>query len=150
MELSIDVHINTDRLKRQFEALADDECMYQIHNLFYKMNDPYVPMQEGMLAHTNVEITKDSVRYNTPYAHYMYVGEVYGPNYPIIEDGIVVGWFSPRGKKKEPTGEKIVYSKEQHPFASKEWDKAMMRDKGDIFLNQVKEILLRRCKELYG
>lgn len=149
MELHIDVHINEAKLEQEFKSLADDECMYQIHNLFAKMCDPYVPMAEGVLSQT-FNISKESVRYNAPYAHYMYVGEVYGPNYPIIEDDIIVGWWSPPGKKKHPTGREIKYNKESHPLATKEWDKAMMRDKGDVFLNQVKEILLRRCKELYG
>lgn len=150
MDIRINVNIDTKRLEKQFEQLADDDCMYQIHNLFYKMNDPYVPMDEGNLAHTSVEVTKDSVRYNQPYAHYMYVGEVYGPNIPIREDGIIVGWFSPKGKKKHPTGREIHYNTSNHPLATKEWDKAMMRDKGDVFLKQVEEILLQRCKELYG
>lgn len=150
MKVDIKVHIDTDKLAQQFEDLKDDNVMYQIHNLFFKMCDPYVPMSEGILAHTNVEVTKDSVRYGQPYAHYMYMGEVYGPNIPIKEDGIIVGWFSPPGKKKHPTGRAINYDKEKHPLATKEWDKAMMRDKGDVFLKQVEEILLQRCKELYG
>lgn len=149
MKVRVGVNINTKKLEQQFQSLVDDDCMYQIHNLFYKMNDPYVPMDEGVLAQ-NHEITKDYVAYRVPYAHYQYVGEVYGPNIPLIEDGIVVGWFSPPGQKKHPTGQEIQYNTEKHPLASKEWDKAMMRDKGDIFLKQVADILVQRCKELYG
>lgn len=150
MRVQIDVNIDTKRLAKQFEALKDDNVMYQIHDLFFKMCDPYVPMSEGILAHTNVDVTKDSVRYVQPYAHYMYVGEVYGPNIPIKEDGIIVGWFSPPGKKKHPTGRDINYDTEKHPLATKEWDKAMMRDKGDVFLDAVKDIIMTRFKELYG
>lgn len=150
MEVRVDVNIDTKKLQQQFESLLDDDCMYQIHDLFFKMNDPYVPMDEGILAHTSVDITKECVHYKQPYAHYMYVGDVYGPNIPIFEDGIIVGWFSPPGQKKHPAGEQLNYNTEKHPLASKEWDKAMMRDKGDVFLKQVADILLRRCKELYG
>lgn len=168
MEVRVDVNIDTKKLQQQFESLLDDDCMYQIHDLFYKMNDPYVPMDEGNLAYTSVEVTKDSVRYNQPYARYMYMGEVYGPNYPIKEGGEVVGFFTnPYGKKapiieggiitgwyspphKHPTGREIRYNTSNHPLATKEWDKAMMRDKGDVFLKQVADILLKRCKELYG
>lgn len=151
MEIKIDVNIDADKLTKQFEALKDDNVMYEIHDLLAKMCDPYVPMAEGILAQSvNLGISKDSITYYGPYAHYMYVGEVYGPNIPIIEDGIIVGWFSPPGQKKEPTGREIQYNKEYHPLASKEWDKAMMRDKGDVFLKAVADILLQRCKELYG
>lgn len=150
MKIQVDVHIDTNNLAKQFAALKDDEVMRQIHNLFFKMCDPYVPMSEGILAHTNVEITKDYVKYGQPYAHYMYMGEVYGPNIPIKEDGIIVGWFSPPNKKKSPTGRDINYDTEKHPLASKEWDKAMMRDNGEVFLNAVKDIIMTRFKELYG
>lgn len=149
MKVNIDVNVNTTKLAKEFEALKDDNVMYEIHDLFAKMCDPYVPMQEGVLSQS-VQIHKDSINYAGPYAHYMYVGEVYGPNIPIIEDGIVVGWFSPPGQKKKPTGREIQYDKEKHPLASKEWDKAMMDAKGDVFLNAVKDILMQRFKELYG
>ena len=149
MEVKVDVHIDTTKLAKQFQSLVDDNCMYQIHNLFAKMMNDYVPFSEGVLSQSLI-VLKDKVIYNTPYAHYQYVGEVYGPNIPIIEDGIITGWFSPPGQKKNPTGKEIQYNKEYHPKASKEWDKAMMSERGEEFLKQVQLILLQRCKELYG
>lgn len=149
MEIKIDVHIDTAKLTKQFEALKDDNSMYEVHNLFAKMCDPYVPFAEGVLSQ-GITIEKDKVIYPPPYAHYMYVGEVYGPNIPIFEDGVLVGFFSIPNKKKVPTGREMQYSKEYHPLASKEWDKAMMNDKGDTFKKAVADILIQRCKELYG
>ena len=149
LEVKLNVNIDTKKLAEQFESLADDKVMYEIHDLFAKMMNDYVPFAEGVLSQT-VQVEKDKVRYNTPYAHYQYVGQVYGPNIPIIEDGVVVGFFSIPGKKKEPTGKEIQYNKEYHPKASKEWDKAMMSERGDEFLKKVQELLLQRCKELYG
>lgn len=151
VNIKIDVHIDTAKLTKQFEALKDDKCMYEIHNLFAKMCDPYVPMKEGVLSQSvYVNISKSDITYPGPYAHYMYVGEVYGPNIPIFEDGVLVGFFSKPGEKKQPTGREIQYNKEMHPLASKEWDKAMMSAKGEEFLKAVQQILLERCKELYG
>ena len=163
MRVNIEVKIDTKKLASQFEALKDDNVMYQIHDLFAKMCDPYVPMYEGVLSQNGhagqyLTITKSGVRWfaksdpsdTVSYAHYQYVGEVYGPNIPIIENGIITGWWSPPREKKKPTGRAIQYSKEKHSLASKEWDKAMMRDKGDVFINQVKEIVMQRFKELYG
>lgn len=149
MKLNIDVKVNTAKLAKEFEALKDDNVMYEIHDLFAKMNDPYVPMQEGVLSQS-VQISKDGITYAGPYAHYMYVGEIYGPNIPIFEDGILVGFFSIPNMPKKPTGREMSYDKEKHPLASKEWDKAMMQNKGDVFLNAVKDILMQRFKELYG
>lgn len=144
------VKVNLGRFTRRIYSLIHDEStMLEIHNLFAKMCDPYVPMDEGVLSQT-LEITPEYVRYIQPYAHYQYTGDVYGPNIPIMEDGIIMGWFSPPGQKKHPTGGTLNYSTERHPLATKQWDKAMMRDRGDEFTKQVKEILVRRAKQLYG
>ena len=149
--MKIKVNINVDQLVGKFEALADDECGIQIHSLFKKMCSPYVPMDTGVLADKYVLVDKDKVVYKQPYAHYQYIGEVYGPNIPIFEDGVLVGFWSPPGKgTKHPTGRPIQYNKEKHPLASKEWDKAMMSAQGEQFVQQVKDILIQRCKELYG
>lgn len=147
--LDVNIDFNMSSIQQKFDNLINDEVMLEIHNAFAKMCDPYVPMDEGVLAQS-VIVEKDHIRYPGPYAHYQYVGEVYGPNIPITENGIIVGWFSPPGKKKHPTGRAINYGREKHPLASKEWDKAMMTDKGDVFTQQVKDILVRRAKQLYG
>lgn len=66
------------------------------------------------------EITPNYVRYTQPYAHYQYNG---------------VGFN---------------HTKDYHPLASAKWDEAMLRDKRDAFLADVKKILVRRAKDLYG
>jgi len=89
--------------------------------------DEYVPKDNGILAQ-NVRITADDdaghILYNSPYAHYQYMGEVYGPNYPITNGGNLVGFYSP--EHKMPTGKKLEYSKFRNPLATDHWDKAMM------------------------
>lgn len=59
---------------------------------------------------------------NVPYAHYQYAGQVYGPNIPKRDaQGNIIGWFSPKGKAKHPTGRKLQYSTTSHPEAGAEW-----------------------------
>ena len=95
---------------------------------------PYLPFDEGVLAgsaNTATEIGSGEVIYDTPYARYLYYGEMYGPNIPITENGEVTGYFSP--PEKFPTGEKLEYSKEKHPQAGPHWfDRAMADHKDDI------------------
>ena len=67
-----------------------------------------------------IEVTSEYVRYTQPYAHYQYNGV--GFNHTL----------------------------DYHPLASAKWDEAMLRDKRDEFLAGVKEILVRRARELYG
>lgn len=148
-ESGFEVKIDTDYLTTMLTSLVDDELMLQVHNLFAKMCDPYVPMDEGVLAQSTI-ISPTGVTYTQPYAHYQYVGMVYGPNIPIFQDGLLVGFRSIPGRKKDPTGREINYSTERHPLATKEWDKAMMRDKGDEFIEQVRQLLIRKAGSLYG
>ena len=145
MGITIDVNFK-GLLTKQKAKFLDDAGKLEITNLFAKMCNDYVPMDEGILSQT-VVVEPERIRYTAPYAHYMYVGEVYGPNIPIVQDGMIVGWFSPPGQKKNPTGRSIVYSTEKHPLATKEWDKAMLRDKGDEFYEKAKEIVVRRYNE---
>ena len=95
---------------------------------------PYVPFDEGILAgsaNTATEIGSGEVIYDTPYARYLYYGEVYGPNIPITENGTVTGYFSP--PEKFQTGEKLEYNTEKHPQAGPYWfDRSMADHKKDI------------------
>ena len=133
--------------ERKIKSLTDDETMTQIHNQLGVFLNPYVPMDEGILAGSTVA-TPQYLQYNSPYAHYMYTGIVYGPNIPITDaDGNIVGYWSRPGETKHPTGAQIQYSGDKHPLATREWDKAAMRDKGDVFKNDVETILKRKLKE---
>lgn len=67
-----------------------------------------------------VIVMPDYIQYIQPYAHYQY------------------------------TGTHFNHTKDFHPLASAEWDKAMLRDHREEFVQQVKEILVRRAQELYG
>ena len=93
--------------------------------------EPYVPMREGALM-SNVQVTPEFVHYMSPYAHYQYAGEVWGPNIPIrAADGNIIRWFSP--PVKQPTGRAIKYNTDLHPLAQAHWDEgAMAAHQGDL------------------
>ena len=98
---------------------------------------PYVPFDEGVLAgsaNTATEIGSGEVVYDTPYARYLYYGEVYGPNIPITENGIITGYWSP--PEKFPTGKKLEYSTEKNPQAGSHWFDRAMEDHKDEILKE--------------
>jgi len=77
--------------------------------------DPKVPFRTGMLkdsALISTVIGSGMVVYATPYARYMFMGEVMGPNIPIRDSGTgaITGWRSPPGKPKYLTGRQINYN----------------------------------------
>ena len=141
---SIKVDISPDILDTIKDVFADvlnnEEFKLVLNNTFAKMCDPYVPMDEGVLSQT-LNITPEYIEYTQPYAHYQYIGQVYGPNIPITENGVIVGWFSRPGVPKQPTGRAINYSIDKHPLATSHWDEAMLRDKRDEFNEQVKNLI---------
>lgn len=98
---------------------------------------PYLPFDEGVLAgsaNTATEIGSGEVIYDTPYARYLYYGEVYGPNIPITENGIITGYWS--APEKFPTGEKLEYSTEKNPQAGSHWFDRAMEDHKDEILKE--------------
>ena len=108
------------------EKTGGKQGMLILANEAKRLMNPYVPADNLVLAQ-NVQISADEecghVLYNSPYAHYQWAGEVYGPNYPIKDGGEVAGWYSP--PHKTPTGRKLEYSTFRHPLATSHWDEAM-------------------------
>ncbi len=143
MGITISVKDNLDPNWIQPSTVLPDDSRIKLacQNTLAKRCDPYVPMKEGPLSQSTI-VSEEGVTYTQPYAHYQYVGEVYGPSWPIKQDGIIVGWRSPAGKgSKHPTGRQLNYSKDKHPLATSHWDKAMMRDHKDEVCEEIKEII---------
>ena len=117
--------VMTDKLNRA-QAFIDSECM--------RLMAPYTPMRYGMLMESvklGTVIGSGKLRYLSPYARYLYYGEIYGPNIPIYERGNIVGYFSPPGQKKFPTGRQMKYDTSRHPQAGKMWFERMKADHAD-------------------
>lgn len=140
------VEINQNQISHKFRSLADEVTMLRIHNEFARFMEPYVPF-DASSPDASITVTPEFVKYDAPYAHYHYEGLVYGPNIPIIEDGIVVGWFSIPDKPKHPTGKQLKFQKAK---ASAHWDEAMMRERKEEFVKEVHDLLRLRAQELYG
>lgn len=109
--------------------------------------DKYIPLDEGGLAYDNRTIESDRIIYESPYAHYMYEGKVMGPNIPIMEEGKIVGWFSPKGQPKHYTGKDIDYSKSiarGHKYAGPHWDKRMWSAESQDVVKEVQDYVRRK------
>lgn len=166
MSITLKIEPNEQAIMKKVNSLINNDTKIKTHNLFAKLINPYVPMDEGNLSQ-NLEITPKYVRYNSVYAHYQYMGIVYAPNYPIMENGVIVGWRSPPGKgTKHPTDRKLGTPGElkdkagnviwefgynpRHPLATSHWDKVAMQTKKKLLEEGVKNILAQQARDLYG
>jgi hypothetical protein len=131
--ITFDVTFNQNSIQQKVDSLINDEVMLEIHNVFAKMCDPYVPFLEGPLSQSGMaQVTSEFVQYG-------------GKNY--ITDGRPNG--VPYGRYQY-YGDGFNHTKDYHPKATAHWDKAMMAENRDAFVQQLKDILVRRAKELYG
>ena len=89
---------------------------------------PYIPFQQGALRSAvsypdgvdGGEIQWGGGAVGVPYAHYQYMGTVYGPNYPQKDAaGNIIGWASP--PKKYPTQRNLQY---HTPGTTAQWVEA--------------------------
>ena len=110
--VNINVRGMTDKLEndRTFWTFAASE--------WNRLYAPYVPFESGTLR-DSVTIAPKTITHNAPYAHYQYTGEVYGPNYPITQNGVRVGYYSTPNRPKHKTGGKLKY---KNPKAAAKWD----------------------------
>lgn len=104
---------------------------------------PYVPKQTGVLemsAYNATQIGSGEVVYPGPYAHYMYYGEVYGPNIPIQDTEGNVIFRSKPGSKKEPTGRALNYNTDLNPLAGSYWFERMKADHLDDIVEEARNV----------
>ena len=87
-----------------------------------RQSDPYTPFQQGILQNTAVIASDGSeLVYIPPYAHYVWQGDVYGPNYTNGER------FWSGNAPKKPTGKKLTYN--GAPMRGPRWVERMLADK---------------------
>lgn len=103
---NVDIHIDTSRIDRNLKDAQRLLNMQVVADC-----DPLIPFQQGALRNSvnyPQGIYGGEIEYNTPYAHYQYMGQVYGPNIPIRDaEGNITGYWSP--PKKHPTGRQLQY-----------------------------------------
>lgn len=85
----------------------------------WRLCDPYVPMQSGMLKNNaTIALDGSSLIYNQPYAHYQYYGKVMAGRAP-----------------KDYTGADLTYN--GAPMRGAQWDKRMLADRKQDLENSV-------------
>lgn len=125
------IEIRWNRSPRQIlDRILDDAAMTYAHTRLKAYCSQYVPMDEGAMDQ-GARPTPKYLEYPGPYAHYQWMGEVYGPNIPIYKNGVLEGFISP--PTKHPTGRELHHSTDHHALATSHWEvAAMAAHKGDL------------------
>lgn len=135
MPIKYDARLDLDGLQDALEARGlkpGGKVQKFIDSEVIRLCDPKVPFATGVLKHSAITasvIGQGMVVYATPYARYLYYGQVYGPNIPRYEAGELAGFWSPPGKKKHPTGRKLTYN--GAPERGALWFERMKAERGD-------------------
>lgn len=132
MHLDVETHIN---IQGHMNRVQGKKFWTYAASEWHRLYRPYVPFKEGLLYNT-VNIHggggEGVIEHTVPYAHYAYEGMVYGPNVPISQGGVVVGFFSPVAPK-HPTGQMMHYS----GTGSRHWDEAAAPTKKPLLVQSL-------------
>ena len=128
---------------RKFNLQKGGLVQQTIDKTVIDYNKEYAPWETGTLAKSPYGATKigsGQVIYPGPYAHYLYYGEVYGPNIPVFEDdsGEPTRFFSPPGQKKHPTGRALQYATDVNALAGSFWFERMKADRMQDIIQEAK------------
>lgn len=106
VQLKTDTKQFSRKMVKLRKMLEDKEVRTDINRFIADAIQPYVPKKSGKLRRSLYVGPKViSWGRGLEYAQYQFEGEVYGPNYPGIEEDGSGGWRS--AKVKQPTGREI-------------------------------------------
>jgi hypothetical protein len=112
-----------------------DKAQKYFTNACHRYMDKYVPYRDGPLRN-NVTIGDDFVRYNSLYAHYQYVGELY-------VDPETGSSYARKNVAKVPTGKNLKY---HTAGTGSRWDRKMWSAEGQNVVEEVQQYIDRGCK----
>lgn len=137
MKINVVSNINAGEILRRRGLQAGGPVQRMFTQECANEMDRYVPMQSGTLKNTRF-VGPDYVKYNQPYAHYLYTGALYVD--PVYKKGCFYDpktgrvWSRP-GVKKIPSDQELTYH--GAPMRGKLWDVRMWADNKRKLLNMV-------------
>ena len=131
----------TSRVKVMLGIQPDGPTRKKLISEAYRRMGKYVPGKEGSMLNRNAKFTKTSIIYDSPYAHYQYIGKLwvmengkgayYSPTYGF--------WSKPKGKKT-PTNIDLNHPSGGGPY----WAEEMMTAEGEQLRQNMEEYIRRR------
>lgn len=123
---------STGQIEQRLGINAGGRAQLFLRNEFDRFMTPYVSMDTGTLEGTKVYPSATSIKYVSPYAHYMYKGKV------------AIGASKPKGVKRSISNIPIKY--QGAPKRGAEWDKRMWNDRKNDILKDLQNYIKRGGK----
>lgn len=138
-------------LQGKLEKVVNDaETRLGINKLLLEHINKYVPEGETGKLRSTAYATSEAIIWPEKYAHYQFVGEVYGPNFLIFTDN-GLEWRSPKKErmKKRPTGMPLGwYYGYTTAGTGADWANEMWSNERRVVNIRITNYMKRRAKEL--
>ena len=126
----LEINIDTGRIEKNLERAQDALDQKVLGDC-----TQYVPFRQGALRGSGHITKPGEIEWNTPYAHYQYMGELYGPNIPIGDaEGNITGFWSP--PVKHPEGRPLHY---YEPGTGDHWFERAKKTHLNEWIHEVKK-----------
>lgn len=133
------------KIKAQLGIEPNGKVQKFFTNTCYRYMSPFVPGGVSSHLNQNVTLTDTYIDYNSPDAHYHYIGKLYVD--PKYEKGAFYspdyGYWSRPGITKIPTVKNLTY---HTPGTGAFWDKRAWTSKGKEIEKETQQFVDRGCK----
>ena len=129
------------QIKLMLGIQTDGPAQKKLVNSCYRRMGKYVPGKEGSMLNRNVKLTNNSIIYDSPYAHYQYIGKLY-----VMANGKgayyspTYGFWSDKGKSKTPTDIDLNHPSGGGPY----WAEEMLSAEYVSLVKEMEEYIRRR------
>lgn len=133
----------TSRVKVALGIQPDGPTQVKLVNSAYRRMGKYVPGKEDSRLNTNVKLSRKSITYDSPYAHYQYIGKLwvmdngkgayYSPSYGF--------WSKPKAKK-HPTNIDLKHPSGGGPY----WVEEMISAEGEDLKNEIERYIKKNMR----
>lgn len=112
-------------------GVASDKAAHTVALRVKEDTSPFVPARNGILDR-NTKVEKNKIIYDSPYAHYLYVGKLYvdpKTGSPVVSSG----------QTKVATSRDLVFSQAMHGQAQSHWFEASKAQNLDKWIEAAKK-----------
>lgn len=156
MESGIYIYVREDNtktaLQRKLEKLVnDEETRRGINEILLRQINEYVPKGSTEELRSTAYATSENIVWPKEYAHYQFVGTVYGPNFRVFDEDIGdFMWKSPKGAgSKYPTERHLGwYSGYSEPGTGADWANEMWANERRVTNMRITRYMKQRSREL--